>query len=198
MSDDRKLAAAAVRKRQKGEKPNRAEAAALRRVEKARDAELAEKHYGAVPKKLWVTWSGRQYKLLAEVAARYGAPLSGRTISMPEFVAWFHDWIATNGPKLPAAGEKQVAAIEKVREEQAKIRKLERLRLEGELVAVAEIRRGMDAFAMHIQRAGKIMEKRPDMTGLEAARELRRGLENARREFTACLPADDGISAQPG
>jgi len=192
LNDDARLAAAAIRKGRQGKKPTRAEAAALKRVQKARDEEARDAAYRAVPKKFWCQWSGRQYKQLADLVARYGCPLAGRSISLPDFVAWFHDWIATNGPRLPT--DDKPTAIDQVRVEQAKIRALQRRRLEGELVAVAEIQRGLDCFAAHIRRAGELMEKRADMTGPEAADELARALDNAQREFRSCLP-DDRTSA---
>ena len=187
--EDKKLAAAGLRKKKAGKKPTREEAAAIRRVERAKDEEARDAAYRAVPKKLWVEWSGRQYKQLADVVARYGAPLGGRTISVPDFVRWFHDWLVDVGPRISAAAE-ETPAIELERLERVKIRQLERRRLEGELVAVDEIRRGMDGFAAHIRRAGELMAKRADMTGPEAADELRRALDNAKRELYRHFPTD--------
>jgi hypothetical protein len=189
-TEDKKLAAAGLRKQQAGKKPTREEAAAIRRVQRAKEEEARKAAYAAIPKKLWVEWSGRQYKQLADVVARYGAPLAGRSISLPEFVGWFHQWLVEVGPRITAAAD-EPGAIELERIERAKIRRLERRRLEGELVAVDEIARGMEAFAGHIRRAHELMVKRPDMTGAEAADELRRALENAKRDLQKHLPGPD-------
>ena len=177
--DDETLARRAVAKQHQGSRPTRREAAALRRVKRQAEKQLRAKHYASVPKKLWVEWSGRQYKQLAELAARYGVPLSGRTIDLPEFVAWFHDWLARVGPRVLAESEPEPTALERKREEDWRIRRLERERLEGDLAPMGTLKKLIAAFARHIRRAIEILQRR---FGEEAAEVVRDALTDAHRE----------------
>src|SRR5574340_1554837 len=100
---DKQFAAAALAKRRAGQKPSREEAAALRRVERARDQQLRADHYRSIPKRDWQRWSGRQQKILNEQALRYGVPIGGATIDAAELARWLHEFLAANARKLAAA-----------------------------------------------------------------------------------------------
>ncbi|NQT17370.1 MAG: hypothetical protein HQ582_31740 [Planctomycetes bacterium] len=110
------------------------------------------------------------------------------------FPAFLESWIEAEVLKRPKsrnghpAASVEPSALEELRREQVAIRKLERLTKEGTLANVDDLRVGIDAFSAHIRRAGERMQKRAGMTGPEACEELRRALENARREFRSHLP----------
>lgn len=65
------LARAALEKRAKGQQPTEKEASALRRWERDQEEKLRWKFYAATPQKHWRAMSGRQWKVIAEQAARY-------------------------------------------------------------------------------------------------------------------------------
>lgn len=103
---DRELAAAALRKRAKGETPTQREIAALRRIEKVREAADRQRFYRTIPKGDWREWSGRQHKVLNEQADRYGLPIGSAEIDLPAVVRWLHDFLAENKHRLAAVGER--------------------------------------------------------------------------------------------
>lgn len=191
---DRRLAQAALAKRARGEKPSREEAAALRRVERTRDERARAEHYAAIPKRLWVEWSGRQYKTLNELAARYGLPVGGRTIDLAAVVRWLHDQLSRWGPRL-LEEDAPPSPLDAIREEELKTKRIKNELLAGNLVPIGEVRRGMKGFAGHIRKAGEILRRRDTLSGDEAAEILNNAMTDARREWTDSLPADDDAPA---
>jgi len=102
---DRELAAAALEKRARHQKPSNQEIGALRRVERKREEQRRWECYGSIPKKHWREMSGRQAKVLNEQATRHGIPFGGRTVSLPDVVKRLHDFLAENKLRLQAEGD---------------------------------------------------------------------------------------------
>ncbi len=98
---DLELAIAARRKQRGGGQPTQRELAALRRVEKSKEAEDRERYYRSVPKGDYTRLAGdRQPKVLNGQARRWGVPCGERAVDLYAVLAWFHDLLATHGPKL--------------------------------------------------------------------------------------------------
>jgi hypothetical protein len=151
---DQVLAAAALRKQAAGGKPSREEAAALRRVQRAREAEQRAAAYGAVPKREWAAWSGRQQKVLNEQAVRYGVPIGGATIALPELARWLHDFLAAKARKL--AGDEQAEDVDYWKG------KRERLRYEvesGQRLDRGEVHQGLGRMAAVLRQAGEALQR---------------------------------------
>lgn len=133
---DNELARAAINKRQRGETPTQRELAALRRVEAAAEEKRRWEYYATIPQKHWREMSGRQTKILKEQASRYGIPFADKEIDLPAVVLALHDFLATNKTKLARDddGEAESEALERLREEQYRLKRLDRLEREGELI----------------------------------------------------------------
>lgn len=145
---DRELAAAAIRKRQHGEKPTRDEMAALRRVEKKREEELRWQYYSSIPQKHWREMSGRQAKVINEQASRYGIPFSGRIIDLPAVVRALHDFLAENAGRLARDDETSDGdALERLRKVKAEMAEIERDRIRGDLIDVEQHRMTIEVVA---------------------------------------------------
>jgi hypothetical protein len=133
---DRQLAAEALAKHKRGEKPTGQERAALRRVERQREEELRWQYYETVPQKHFRELTGRQLKQLQDFAARWGAPCDRATVNLRTFLRWAFDFFAAHTRKLSAVcddsmlGDSDSPALEryrKVRADQEEL-KLEEMR----------------------------------------------------------------------
>jgi len=185
---DNRLAAGALAKLDAGERPTREEAAALRRVKKGRDDEQRLAHYRAIPKKLWREWSGRQHKVLGEQAIRYGAPIGSATISLPDFVRWFHDFLSTHARRLNAPDDEDPAiagatspAMERKRLIDAKRAELKYQQELGRWIPRTLVHEGMQILAPLICDAGRRLLER---FGPEAHAILEEALDDAQTAFS--------------
>lgn len=195
---DEQLAAAAETKLGQNQKPSREEAAALRRVEKAREDQARADHYRAVPKKMWRQWSCRQDKVLNEQAARYGIPIGGATINVQEVAFWLHNFLAERSRQLagddPDDPDSGSASLERMRLAKAR---MEELRYERELGTWLPRKTVHDAharIAAVLRVAGDALRRQ---FGAAAQKILNDALEDAKREvdrrFSDFDPgADDG------
>lgn len=145
---DRELAAAAIRKRQRGEKPTRDELAALRRVEKAREEELRWQYYSSIPQKHWREMSGRQTKVINEQSSRYGIPFGGRLVDLPAVVRALHNFLAENAVRLARCDQNGDSdALERLRRAKAEMAELERDRILGKSVDLEQHRMTIESVA---------------------------------------------------
>ena len=151
---DRKLAHAALEKKQRGELPGRDERAALRRIEQQREEDQRWDYYRTIPKKHWREMADRGAQIINDQAKLYGIPFDGvhskgRTaISLPDVVKALHDFLAENAPVLAQKdAAKKRAAPGFVTESEAKRRRAvaqaerERIRADreaGEVIPVTE------------------------------------------------------------
>lgn len=166
---DRELAAAALRKRQQGEQPTRAEMVALRRFEAAREEQQRWEHYASIPKRHWQQLSGRQSKVLNEQAVRYGLPVGGPTIDLAAVARWLHDFLAKHARRLATLEEEAdpllaaggtSPALEEYRRERAKLARLERLEREGALVARDDVHAVLTELAGVLRRMGDELQRK--------------------------------------
>lgn len=190
-ASDESIAQAADKYR-RGEKLNRQEKAALRRLVKAREEQQREEHYRTVPKKKWREWSGRQATILNEQAARYGIPIGSALIELPAVVRWLHDFLAANARKLagidhadPTIAGKQSEALERKRLADAQIAELRYKRELGEWISRRKVHEGLAVFAGVLRQANETLQR-------EFGREAHRILDEALDDAITALEADLG------
>ncbi len=183
---DKDLAARAYRKVMSGEQPTAQERAALRRYETEQEETRRWQYYESIPQKHWRQMSGRQTKVLNEQAERYGIPCGGRTINLPNVVRALHDFLAANARKLAAEDDEMLGsgvpspALERYREERAKLARLDRLERERVLVPRDEVREGLGRIAAIIRSAGEALQRQ---FGASAVDLLYEALDDAQREI---------------
>jgi len=157
--------ARAVRKLTAGQEMTKVETDALKRHEKQREEELRWKYYRSIPQKHWRQMSGRQTKVLKEQAERYGIPFGGATINLPDVVKALHEFLATNAVRLARDPDDLMngeasPALERYREERAKIARLDRMEREGLLIPREKIREFMNELAALIARTAEAFRRR--------------------------------------
>lgn len=164
---DREMAARAYRKVTSGETPTVQERSALKRYEKEQEEQRRWQYYASIPQKHWRQMSGRQTKVLHEQAERYGIPFAGRTINLNDVVRALHDFLAANARRLGGTDSDDdllfsssgSPALERYREERAKLARLDRLERESTLVSRDEIRTGLAQIAGILRTAGEALQQ---------------------------------------
>jgi hypothetical protein len=197
--DDATLARAALQKQQRGERPTREERGALRRVQRSRDDELRREHFATVRKGEWQRWSGRQQKVLNEQAARYGIPIGGAEISLPDVARWLHDFLAKNAHKLAAgdADDPAMAGVASPGLERYRLAHAERERLAlarelAQTIVRRDLREGHARIASVLRKANEALLRQ---FGAAAQKLLNDALDDAEREVARLWPADDAGAA---
>lgn len=141
-----------------------------------------------VAKGVWARWSGRQHKTLNEQAARYGAPIGGRVVSLPEVARWLHDFLADNARRLASAE----ADAEELSLEYWKTQR-ERLRYQNESAQRldrGEIHHGLGRMAAVLRQTGEALQR--EYPGAEVV--LNQALEDFEREVDRLFGGDDSSS----
>jgi len=196
---ERQLAAAALRKVQAGQVPSSQERAALKRLEKAQEAQRRWRYYRTCPKKDYREMSGRSARVLIDQAKRYGMPIAGRTVDLAALLSWLHDFLATNSTRLnapdsddPMMGGVASPALERYREERAKLARLERLQKEGSLLPRDELHQAHGKMAAVIRSAGEILRRQ---FGPEAGDVMTEALDDVQREIDRAFGETPGSEA---
>lgn len=159
-----RLVQAALAKKRSGHKLKRDETRAIERYQRDEEERARQRAYGAIPKKLWVQWSGRQHKVLDDQARTHGMPISGETIDLPAVVQWIHDFLAENTHKLrkeDASEADGTEAGERVRNLRLKNEKLveELAEIRRETLSRGEVRDRLGAIAAGLRVAGERLER---------------------------------------
>jgi len=183
---DLDLAAQAEAKRQAGQRPTRDELAAERRVAKRRDEEERWRIYRTIPKGDWAKMSGRQQKVLNEQAGRYGIPLIGKEISLPEVVFWLHQFFAEN--KFRFADDDAPQWAEELRRENTRLKRMVRKEKQGELIPRGDLREGLALMASILRRCGDTLQRQ---YGPEARDVLDDALNECLEEVQAAIGVSD-------
>ncbi len=139
-----------------------------------------------VPKGVWCKWSGRQHKVVNEQAGRYGAPIGGATIALPEVARWIHDFLADNARRLAAVdgGDDDSPGLEYWKTQR------ERLRFESESAQRldrGEVHQGLGRMAAILRQAGEALQR--EFPGAEVV--LNQALEDFEREVDRLFGGDD-------
>lgn len=195
--EDEQLAAAALARQKAGGKPHARELAALKRVRERKEEAERWRYYTTVPKKHYLSLCGRQHKVVDEVAARYGAPLFGATIDLGRVLTWFHDFLAENGAKLLREVGKDnlldgnVAdspALERLRDETFKLKRLERLEQEKKLLPREFVHEGLIRIASRLRNCGEQLQRQ---YGHDALAILSEALDDAGREISQLFAGEE-------
>jgi len=161
-----------------------------------------------VPTHIWQAWSGKSAGELQALHHRFGAPLYGSPIDVPAAVHWYTRRVAEynkrhkGGGRLDgsAGGDEGDAdpnmvgplspALEKYREERARIARLTRLQMEKSLVSVEAMSAVLGKWAERLVKAQDELEREH---GPPAAGVLRTALTDCRRmveELGAVMKAE--------
>lgn len=197
-----------MEKKRLGKKPSSVEAAALKRVEKERDESRRLEAYRSIRKRDWRQWSGRADKILNEQAVRYGVPIGGPTIDLPQVALWLHDFLAENKFRLASKDEDPLLtganspALDRYRMARAK---REEFSLEcdlGQWLPRDKAHEAIGMFADIIRRAGETLQRQ---FGAGAHQILERAVTNAVNAYASHFNdlqsdnthVDPGDSAEP-
>jgi Fe-S cluster biosynthesis and repair protein YggX len=154
---DQQLAAAAAKKRGRGEKLSREEKAALSRAGKVAAEARRQQVFRSVRKKEWREWSGRQDKVLNEQAVRYGVPIGAATIALPEVVRWLHDFLADHAAVLAAADDDGPDARERLTAIRCELEQLKLERERGQWMPRKDVREALTAAGRLVRQGGEAL-----------------------------------------
>jgi hypothetical protein len=191
---DRRLAAEGLARRRAGGKPNRQEAAAIRKIERAREEEDRWRYYRAVPQKHYREMSGRQTKVLNEQAIRHGIPCGGPVIDLAAVVRWVHDFLASHAHVLSRQNGEQIADPAKredarYKRERTKLLRLRRQAKEGQLLRRSDVHEALMGIAAIYRRAGQRLRTQ---FGDEAYQIIEEGWDDVQRKIDHDFGVKDG------
>lgn len=193
---DHALSRAALEKRASGQMPTARETEALRRVQKAEDEGKRWLAYHTVPQKHYRAMAGRTTKVLIEHAQRFRIPF-GPTIDIAAVVRRFHELLIENRHRFrggvddesdPLLTGATSPALERYRDEKAKLAKLDRLQREGELLDRGDMHEILARVAARFRAAGEAMQRR---FGVEAGELMCQAIDDAEHVLEG-LFGDDG------
>lgn len=138
------------------------------------ESEFFQRYAKRVPQKEFCLLSGRQAKQLKEQAIRYGFPIDGPTVDLYESTRSFFDFIGRHASKLVPGSEDPLLDgastpwLERYREERTKMARLERHKLEGQLIGRSDIHEKLGALANVMHQTGDHLGRRfgPDAAAI--------------------------------
>lgn len=170
------LVRSAVIKRMDKMPLSQAEERAVKKFEKAEAEKRRWAVYESIPKKDFVAMTGRQVKVLNEQAARYGLPMGGATIHLPNFLSALSGFLAKHWARFEKEIDQDALmtggntpALEQYRTHKAELARLDVLARKRELLPREEVRAGMLRVAAVYRESSAILVR---MFGPEAAKVL--------------------------
>ena len=195
-SIDARLAQSARTKVRAGQKPNREELGAIRRIERQVEEERRQRYYATIPQKHWVRMAGRPWKILREQAERYGLPFGGAVIDLGAVVRALHDFLAKNCRALatgaaaeggdPMLDGPNSPALEEYRREKAIITRIQREALQRKTVTVDEMRGNLTLLSTILRNAGETLGRQ---YGAEAQEIVDEALDDFDGQVAEMFPA---------
>lgn len=184
---DRQLAATAMSKIQAGQVPTQQEQSALKRVEKEQEESRRWEYYKSIPQKHVLEMTGRTLHSLKNVHEQYGWKIHHKTTDLPELLTQILDWLAKNGRKVLAVDRNSEAddmlvsdaaspALERYRDERAKLAKLEREEREGRLIPRDLMQETLNQYSQVLASA---FERLQHTYGPEITQELTEAINEA-------------------
>lgn len=183
---ERQAILVALQKQRSGQTITTQERATLKRFARKREEESRWEHYNKIPQKHWRDMSGRQANQLREQEERYGLPGGGRTVCLPDFIRAVYDFLARKKHILARADDEDLysavtsPALERLREETYKLRRLERLQREGQLVDLRLMHEFHSRLGSILRGAGDRLQRR---CGNEAFKIYNEALDAIDREI---------------
>lgn len=127
-----------------------------------------------MPKKVYCALSGRAAQVVNEQADRYGLPLRGETVDLGDVLRAFHDLLAEYGRKInredvddPDDPGGDSPALERYRDEKAKIARLQRLEMEKQLLRRAPVHETLARFVNVWKQAADQLQRSGNESGYE-------------------------------
>lgn len=190
---DGPVLARAYRKVMDGKELTRSERETLKRHEKQKEERLRWLYYRAIPQKHWRQMSGRQTKVINDQATRYGIPFGGASIDLPNVVKALHDFLAENAQRLAREDDGMLLggsspALERYREERAKLARLDRLERQSRLLPRDQVREALGRIAGILRDAGDTLLRQ---FGNSAAEIMLEALDDAEREIASFFGEDE-------
>ncbi|MHC4178643.1 MAG: hypothetical protein ACYSWU_14125 [Planctomycetota bacterium] len=192
---DQRLAAAALEKGRKGEKPTKQEASALRRIEKAREERDRERFYRSVPKRHFLAMAGRQANSINVMGRTWAMPVFGREVNLYEFVPWVFNFLAENKHALKSiregttANDPSAQADVGYKHERMLLLRNRRQQQEGTLLSRVEVHEGLAAISGIYRRAGERLRRE---FGDEAYQIIHEGWDDADRKIEVLFGEGNG------
>jgi phage terminase Nu1 subunit (DNA packaging protein) len=120
-----------------------------------------------IPRRFYNKLSGRQNNTLQQQADRYGLPLRGERLNLQAICTAFHDLLRDNAHRLAAetgSGDGDMSgpsskALERYRDERARMVKLQREAYEGTLIQREDVRAGFGMLAERLRQAGEVLQR---------------------------------------
>ena len=200
---DRRLYVAGLERVRSGKPATREQQRATRRYERREEERLRWEYYASIPQKHWRSMSGgRTTQCLHNQAKLYGLPLAGAVINLPDFVRTFHEFLARNAHKLTQDATKDALllgpdspALERYRDERAKLARLDRLEREHHLLPREDVHQTMTRIAFIIRQAGEVLNKE---YGRDAAAILTDAIDDAQKEMDTKFGRSSGEETDEG
>ncbi|MEK6797385.1 MAG: hypothetical protein AABZ12_00310 [Planctomycetota bacterium] len=196
---DRDIAASAIRKIKDGGQPTARETQALRRFEKARREQQLSDLLRAIPQRIFRECFGEvQAKQLRDWEQRYGFPVAVPVVDLWAFGRRFRAFLAENAHRILVCGPTgdpmldgpESPALERYRDEKAKLARLDRLEREGALLARDMVHHGLGRLVMIFRGASEQIQRQ---FGVEAHGILKDAVDEYEREMWEWLEQDKEI-----
>jgi hypothetical protein len=158
------------------------------------------------PVGFYVKLCNRQHRSLQDQHATYSVPVpTGAPINIPKLLAWFHNFLATHGPKLKAIAEgkdRKAALEERKLESEIAVLNARMVDIEisvskkqGNVVPVEEVRHAFSWLASEIRKFG---ERLGAKFGADSQRFLNEFLERVEQDVVEYVPPSIDGESQPG
>lgn len=168
----------------------------MSKLEKRLESHYRELIYANIPQRDWRRMSKRQTKVLHDQQDKYGLPIGGPTINLNKLAPALHDFLAANATRLVSSSEDGLLiggsspALERYREERAAMARIERMKMEGQLVSVTSLQDPLTKISELLRAAGERLQR---MFGQSAQDVIDQALDAAMAEIERVLspPGDD-------
>jgi hypothetical protein len=157
---DAKLAQTAREKIKRQETPTKREQDALRRVERWQEEQLRQRYYRTVPKIHYRSLAGLTPNGLTKLVGN-GFPAPGKTIDLFAVIRWLHEQLdQLSDQKTQAAEPKPTSpALERWREEKARLARFDRKEREGDLLDRKSVQEALLSMSAILRNLGTTIQR---------------------------------------
>lgn len=202
MAEDRRLYIEALQAMRDGRKPTREQVRGAKRHEIREEERKRWEYYASIPAKHWKRMSGgRPAQIINKQAELYGIPFGGDSIDLSAVVLALHEFFAKHARVLALAkrnGEgdamlvgPESPALERYRDERAKLARLERLEREQTLLSREDVHEGLARIFHIISEATAALRRRH---GNDAADIIDSAMVDADREIDRYFSDDTHVT----